>query len=181
MTATQIPTRMLVILGVALAALAAFLVARPMLLSSDGGSDAAPATSTPTAPLTPAKPAATSSTATAAPKLVLLPGLPLKLANKLHHSRVVVVSIYTGTDAGDRAAVGAARRGAKEAGTGFTALNVLDEKTARQVQPFLGTASTPVLLVVTRPGKVVSKFTGHVDKTVVAQAATDARFRGKRK
>jgi len=178
-TAT-LPTRMLVILGVALAALAAFLVARPMLLDS-GGSSSDGTSATPTAlPLTPAKPAKATSTA-AQPKVVLVPGLPLKLATKLQHSRVVVVSIYTGTDPGDRAAVAAARRGAKQAGSGFTALNVLDEKTARQVQPFLGTTSTPVVLVVRRPGKVVSKFAGHVDKTVVAQAATNAGARGKRK
>jgi len=48
------------------------------------------------------------------------------------------------------------------------------------VQPFLGTASTPVVLVVRRPGTVVSKFSGHVDQKVVAQAATNARARGKR-
>lgn len=170
---------MLFILGVALAALFAFLVARPMLLDRDGSSSqGATQTSTPV-PLTPAKPATASSTP-AKPKVVLLPGLPAKVANRLQHSRVVVVAVYTGTDAGDRAAVGAARRGAKEAGSGFTALNVLDEKTARQVQPFLGTTSTPVVLVVRRPGKVVSRFAGHVDKMVVAQAATNAGARGKR-
>ena len=180
MTAT-LPTRMLVILGVALAALAAFLVARPMLLDSGGSSsEGTSATPTPVLPLAPVKPAKATSTP-AQPKIVLLPGLPAKLANKLQHSRVVVAAVYTGTDPGDRAAVTAARRGAKEAGSGFTALNVLDEKTARQVQPFLGTTSTPVVLVVRRPGKVVSKFAGHVDKTVVAQAATNAGARGKRK
>jgi hypothetical protein len=171
---------MLVILGVALAALAAFLVARPMLLDSRGSSsEGTSATPTTAAPLTPAKPAKATPTP-AQPEVVLLPGLPAKVANRLQHSRVVVVAIYTGTDPGDRAAVGAARRGAKEAGVGFTALNVLDEKTARQVQPFLGTTSTPVELVVVRPGKVVSKFAGHVDKTIVAQAATNAVARGKR-
>jgi len=171
---------MLVILGVALAALAAFLVARPMLLDRDGSSsEGTSATSAPVVPVAPAKPVKSTSTP-AQPKIILLPGLPLKLANKLQHSRVVVVSVYTGTDPGDRAAVGAARRGAKQAGVGFTTLNVLDEKTARQVQPFLGTASTPVVLVVRRPGTVVSKFSGHVDQKVVAQAATNARARGKR-
>ena len=171
---------MLVILGVALAALAAFLVARPMLLDSRGSSsDGTSATTTSAAPLTPAKPAKATSTP-AQPKVVLLPGLPAKVANRLQHSRIVVVAVYAGTDPGDRAAVGAARRGAKEAGSGFTALNVRDEKTARQVQPFLGTTSTPVVLVVRRPGRVVSKFSGHVDQKVVAQAATNAGARGKR-
>jgi hypothetical protein len=85
------------------------------------------------------------------------------------------VSVYAGTDAGDRAAVAEARRGAREAGVSFAALNVLDEKVAREVQPFVGTASPPVLLVVKRPGKVVARFNGTVDETVVAQAATNAR------
>ncbi len=172
---------MLVILGVALAALAAFLVVRPTLLDS-GGSSSEGTSATPISalPLAPAKPAKATSTPTQ-PKVVLLPGLPAKVASRLQHSRVIVVAVYTGTDAGDRAAVAAARRGAKQAGSGFTSLNVLDEKTARQVQPFLGTTSTPVVLVVRRPGTVVSKFAGHVDKTVVAQAATNAGARGKRK
>ncbi len=172
MTATQIPTRMFLIIGVAVLALAALFVARPLLLedsSSDAGS--APAATTSTV-VTPAP--STSTAKPTQPKIVLLPGLPVRLANKLHQSRIVVVSVYAGTDAGDRAAVAAARRGAHAAGVGFAALNVLDEKIARQVQPYIGTASPPVLLVVKRPGKVVARFNGSVDETVVAQAATNA-------
>jgi hypothetical protein len=161
---------MLLLVGVAVLALAALFVARPMLLD-DSSSDAAPASITPAT--TPAKPATPAAKPTQ-PKIVLLPGLPTKLASKLRHSNVVVVSVYAGTDAGDRAVVAAARRGARTSGAGFTALNVLDEKTAVQVQPFIGTASPPVLLVVKRPGKVVARFSGSVDETVVAQAATNA-------
>jgi hypothetical protein len=141
----------------------------------DGDSSGAAPVATPTP--APATPAPTTSTP-AKPKVVLLPGLPTRLAARLQHSRVVVVSVYAGTDAGDRAAAAAARRGAKLSGAGFVALNVLDEKIARQVQPFIGTASPPVLLVVKRPGKVVSRFNGTVDKTVVAQAAKNAGARG---
>ena len=176
MTATQIPTRMLLLIGVAVAALAALFVARPMLLNDDSGSDASPAAVAP-APITPAKPSPSQATPTQ-PKVVLLPGLPSKLANKLKHSKVVVVSVYAGTDAGDRAAVAAARRGARASGAGFAALNVLSENVAREVQPFVGTASPPVLLVVRRPGKVIARFNGPVDETVVAQAATNAGARG---
>jgi hypothetical protein len=178
-TATQIPTRMLLIVGVAVLALAALFVARPILLE-DSGSEATPAPAT----TTPARttPAPSTSTAKASqPKVVLLPGLPTRIANKLHQSRVVVVSVYAGTDAGDRAAVAEARRGAREAGVSFAALNVLDEKVAREVQPFLGTASPPVLVVVKRPGKIVARFNGSVDQTVVAQAATNAGAKGSKK
>ena len=45
------------------------------------------------------------------------------------------------------------------------------------MQPFVGTASPPVLFVVRRPGKVVARFNGSVDETVVAQAATNAGAR----
>jgi hypothetical protein len=163
---------MLLIVGVAVLALAALFVARPILLEDSSPESAASATTTPAA-VTPTPSAPTAKPTQ--PKIVLLPGLPTRVANKLHQSRIVVVSVYAGTDAGDRAAVAAARSGAHKAGVSFAALNVLDEKIARQVQPFLGTASPPVLLVVKRPGKVVARFNGSVDETVVAQAATNAR------
>jgi hypothetical protein len=166
---------MLLLVGVAVLALAALFVARPLLLE-DSGSDAAPTTITPTT--SGANPTTPPTTKPATTKVVLLPGLPDKLAARLQHSNVVVVSVYAGTDAGDRSAVGEARRGAKASGAGFTSLNVLDEKIARQVQPFIGTASPPVVLVVKRPGKVVARFNGRVDETVVAQAATNAGARG---
>jgi hypothetical protein len=182
-TTTQIPTRMLVLLGLALTAAAAFLVLRPALLDS-GTSSNAPAT---TATGNQSGTSSTSSTsgssgsvtqggtkAKAAPKIVLLPGLPTKLEQRLRYSRVVVVSVYAGTSAADRALVAQAREGARDVGAGFVALNVLNEGTARQVQPFIGTASPPVMLVVRRPGKVVNRIDGTLDATVVAQAARNA-------
>jgi hypothetical protein len=165
---------MLVLVGVAVLALAALFVARPLLLE-DSSSDAAGTSIAPTTSAgTPVKPATQPAAKPAVTKVVLLPGLPDRVAGRLRHSNVVVVSVYAGTDAGDRSAVGEARRGAKTSGAGFTSLNVLDEKVARQVQPFIGTASPPVVLVVKRPGKVVVRFNGRVDETVVAQAATNA-------
>ena len=176
-SALPIPTRMLVIVGVAIAALAALFVARPLLLDDSGSSAASPAAVTPATTTAP-KPAAQAPAAKPTqPKIVLLPGLPTKLENRLRHSRVVVMSVYAGTDAGDRAAVSAARRGARSSGAAFVALNVLNESTARQVQPFIGTTSPPVMFVVKRPGKVVARFDGNVDETVVAQAATNAGAR----
>ena len=173
MTATQIPTRMLLIVGVAVLALAALFVARPMLLE-DSSSDAGSAPAATTSRRGDAGPVDVDREAHAAEDRAAARASRPRLANKLHQSRIVVVSVYAGTDAGDRAAVAAARRGAHAAGVGFAALNVLDEKVARQVQPYIGTASPPVLLVVKRPGKVVARFNGNVDETVVAQAATNA-------
>jgi hypothetical protein len=176
-TATQIPTRMLVLLGAAILVAAAFFVARPILLQSDDSSTATPSTTPSSASTATPTSNGTASTVTAkpvTPKVVLLPGLPTKVAGKLQHSKVIVVSAYAGTSAIDRRAVAAARRGAKDAGTGFVALNVLDRKTARQLQPFMGTDSAPVLLIVRRPGKIVNRFYGVVDDQVVAQAARNA-------
>jgi len=175
-TATQIPTRMFVLLGAAILVAAAFFVARPMLLESDDSSTPPATTASSTTP------SASSSTSgnTAKPavaKVVLLPGLPTKVASKLRQSKVVVVSAYAGTSAVDRRAVVAARAGAKDAGTAFVALNVLDRRTARELQPFMGTDSAPVLLIVRRPGKIVNTFHGVVDDRVVAQAARNAGAR----
>ena len=170
---------MLVLLGAAILVAAAFFVARPVLLESDDSSTPAPATTTPSSTPSTQSTASSTNTSTGAakpvrPKVVLLPGLPTRIANKLQHSKVLVVSVYAGTSAIDRRAVGAARRGAKEAGTGFASLNVLDAKTARELQPFMGTDSAPVLLIVRRPGKIVNRFYGVVDDQVVAQAARNA-------
>jgi hypothetical protein len=168
---------MIVLLGAAILVAAAFFVARPILLESDDSSTP-PATTTPSSTSTQGSTstgtASTASPKPVIPKVILLPGLPTRIAGKLQHSKVIVVSAYAGTSAIDRRAVAAARRGAKDAGTGFVALNVLDEKTARELQPFMGTDSAPVLLVVKRPGKIVNRFYGVVDDQVVAQAARNA-------
>ena len=176
MTASlPIPTRMLVLLGVALLAAAAFLVARPLLLS-DGDSTSSP---TPPVSATTPKPATSPTTPAtpAKPKVVLLAGLPRPIASKLRQDRVVVVSVYSGTSAGDRTAVALARTGAREAGAAFAKMNVLDETRARELQRFVGTVAAPTLLVVKRPGKVVTQIEGTVDPAVVAQAAHNAGAR----
>jgi hypothetical protein len=183
-TISQIPTRMLVLLGLALAGAAAFLVVRPAIVSDSGSSSNAPAATATGSQSGSSSTSSTSGSASGAtqggtkaaptPKIVLLPGLPVKLEQRLRYSRVVVVSVYAGTSAGDLAQVAEARQGAGDVGAGFVALNVLNEATARQVQPFIGTASPPVLLVVRRPGKVVSRIDGTLDAAVVAQAARNA-------
>jgi len=167
-TTIPFPTRYLAVMGVALAVAALFLVARPMLLG-EGGDTAATTTPTvtpkPVHPITPAQ-----------PKVVLLPGLPPKVANKLRHSRVVVVSLYQGSTAADRSAVAAAGAGARLVGAGFLPINVLNEASARSVQAFVGSTPTPTVVVVRRPGRIVSKLEGaaSTDTQLVAQAARNA-------
>ncbi len=152
-----------------IAAFAALMVVRAGVIG--GSSDTTPlATPSPVSPASPSKPSATP----AKPSVVLLPGLPAQIASKLRHSKVVVVSLYTSTGAGDRSAVAEARTGARQVGAGFTAINVLDEKQARAVAGFGGPADSPSVLVVRRPGKIVTQFPGVVDSKVVAQAARNA-------
>lgn len=172
--AIPIPNRLLVLLGVAALVLVGLLVARPLLMGSDDETAAPPAA--PAQP-TQAAPAAPTSTPAvpAKPKVVLLAGLPHPIASKLMHSRVTVVSVYSGTAAADHASLAQAKAGARAAGVSFVAINVLNEKAARQLQAFGGTMTTPTVLVVKRPGRIVAKFEAVVDDAVVQQAAHNAR------
>ncbi len=166
----RVPRAALIGIVVLIAAFAALMVVRAGVI---GGSstDSTPVAVPSQSPVTPSK----SAQATPGkPTVVLLAGLPAPIASKLHYSKVVVVSLYTGTAAGDRAAVVQARSGAHEVGAGFTAINVLDEKLARSVAGFGGPSDSPAVLVVRRPGKIVAQFTGAVDGKVVAQAARNA-------
>lgn len=153
-----------------IAAFAALMVVRAGVIGGSSDSTTPIATPSPSSPATPVKP----STTPAKPSVVLLPGLPAPIASKLRYSKVVVVSLYTSTGAGDRAAVTEARSGARNVGAGFTAINLLDEKQARAVAEFGGPVDSPSVLVVRRPGKIVTQFPGVVDSKVVAQAAHNA-------
>jgi hypothetical protein len=120
-------------------------------------------------------PAAVHGAVATTPKLVLLPGLPVSVSRALHHSKVVVVSVYTTGAAGDGAAVAEARKGAKAVHAGFVKVNVASEKLARGLGEFAGTSTAPpTVLVVKRPGNVVNRFDGFTDQQIVAQAAHDA-------
>jgi hypothetical protein len=164
------PTRYLAAMGVALLLAVFFLVARPVLLGESDGTTATtppPAVTTPQPTTRPAKPE---------PKVVLLPGLPAKVAGKLRYSKVVVVALYQGNAGSDRSAVAAATAGAKAVGAGFLPVNVLDEKSARAVQSFVGLTSTPAVVVVRRPGRIVATLEGAAssDQQLVSQAAHNA-------
>jgi hypothetical protein len=172
-TTIPFPTRYLAIMVVALAGAALFLVVRPMLVER-GGETVAPAP--PTATPKPTPPAAKPE-----PKVALLPGLPAKVAGKLRHSKVLVVALYQGAAPADRAAVTAAGKGARSVRAEFLPVNVLNEATARKVQAFVGTTTTPAVVVVRRPGRIVSRLEGAAssDEQLVAQAAHNAGARNR--
>jgi hypothetical protein len=169
---TTAPTRILVLVGVAVAALAAFvLVVRPMLLDDDEATS-----STPTAKAAQsAKPQAASKPAQRAkPQLRLAAGLPAPVAKQLRYSKVVVVTLFTPNAAADVRAIAQARAGAKSAKAGFVAINVSNERRARELTTFAGTSAAPAVLVVKRPGTIISHIEGATDSQIVAQAAQNA-------
>lgn len=170
MNTTTSPTRLLLVLGgVAAAGLALFMATRLGLAGGTAETSAAPtppaeSTPPPQPQPDPAKPA----------RIELLPGLPAPLARSLQSERVVVVSLYAAPAAGDSPAVREARRGALAAGAGFVALDVFTERRARSLDSFAGTADSPAVLVVRRPGKIVTRLGGVVESSLVAQAAQNA-------
>jgi hypothetical protein len=108
------------------------------------------------------------------PKIVLSSGLPAPVAHALRYSKVIVVSLYTAGAPGDGAAIAQARAGATSAHAGFAKINVLNERFATDLDTFAGDASSPTVLIVRRPGRIVNRFDGYADSVLVAQAAQNA-------
>jgi hypothetical protein len=170
----RIPRPALIGIVVLVAAFAALMLARSGVIggsSSESVPVATPAHTSTTPPRT-----ATQKPAVK-PKIVLLAGLPTSVAHALRYSKVVVVSLYAGPAKSDRSDVAAARIGARSAGAGFVAMNVISNRTATALIPFVGTASAPTMIVVRRPGKIVARFEGSIDSAIVAQAAHNAGAR----
>ncbi len=174
-TTNRIPRVGLIALVAVVAAFALLMVVRLGVFGGSSG-DVTPLTAQTangtTHVTTPAKPRVSPK-----PAVVLLPGLPKQIASKLRYSKVVVVTLYSGAANADRAFVGVARKGARSTGAGYVAINVTDDKNAEAVASFVGPASTPTLLVIRRPGKIVTRIPGAVDVDVVAQAAHNAGAR----
>lgn len=111
----------------------------------------------------------------AAPKLVLLPGLPAPVHRALETSREAVVVLYAPHIAGDADTVAAARQGARAVGVPFVALDVSREAIAVRTAAWRPGVADPAVLVVRRPGAVVTELDGWSDAAMVAQAAANAR------
>ena len=170
------PIRLLAIVGVLAAiGLGVLLFAHNRSASSSSG--ATPSINRPTTPTgTHVTPASKPVVKPVKPRIVLLPGLPLPVAHALRNSKVVVVVLFSHGATGDGTAVSEARAGAKAAHSGFTAINVVNEKTARALGTFAGeTTAPPAVLIVKRPGKIVNQFSGYADSEIIAQAALNAR------
>ena len=101
-------------------------------------------------------------------------GLPSVVTSAFSGRKVVVVALYAPDVPLDTMAVAEARAGAKAAGVGFVALNVLHEAQARPLTKLLGVLEDPAVLVFKRPGDVFLRLSGYADQQTVAQAARNA-------
>jgi hypothetical protein len=150
-------------------------VKKPLAKKTSPASTNAKATATP-------KPAATKKKAVAAPakpkeyRGIATNGLPMQIAVALRSEDVVVVALWGTGGKIDALSRDEARAGAKAAGAGFVALNVIDH--AREAEALtlqLGTLlRAPAVLVFTRPKSVANRLDGFRDRESVAQAALDA-------
>jgi hypothetical protein len=113
--------------------------------------------------------------ATPKPKLVLAPGRPAPLHRALEHSRTVVAVLYAPHVKRDIDVLAAGLQGAHDAHVGFAALDVSRRSVALALATWQPQAADPAVLIVRRPGRVVTELDGWSDRAMVAQAAADAR------
>lgn len=102
-------------------------------------------------------------------------GLPSVLSTALAGNRVVVVGLHDPDSALDQMALAEARAGARAAGAGFVAINVLAEAQSRPLLELLGALENPGILVYRRPDVLFARMSGFADSETVAQAAANAR------
>jgi len=121
---------------------------------------------------TPAKTAARPAVAPKAP-IVTANGLPLVLVAALQRHEVVVVALLDPQSRVDGISFFEALAGAAAAHAGFVPLNVLDARQAGPLMKLLGVLPDPAVLIYRRPGDLVARFDGFVDRDTVAQAVTN--------
>jgi thiol:disulfide interchange protein len=102
------------------------------------------------------------------------PGFQARLAAAFAQHRIVVVSLYAPSVELDGMATREAQAGAADSGAGFVPLDVLNESQSRPLTKQLGVLADPAVLIFRRPGELVTRFSGFVDKQTVAQAARNA-------
>ena len=168
MTASLPNTRLLVVLGALVAPVGVLLIARPLMREMT----ALPRQSRP--PPRPSPQPRRRPQPLPLPVCSFSPACPPPWRASPRYEKVVVVSLYAAKAPGDRKALTHARVGAKQVGAGFVALNLYDERKANSMVKFLGTTDSPAVLVVRRPGTVVTRIEGFVDAEIVSQAAQNA-------
>jgi hypothetical protein len=102
-------------------------------------------------------------------------GVPVAIVRQLAKHRVVVVSVYADDAHVDTLARDEARAGARDARTGFAAVDVGDRRLAKALADGPKELNAPDVLVFERGSGVVQRFHGFADRTLVAQLAASAR------
>lgn len=101
-------------------------------------------------------------------------GLPLTIDRALRTHKIVVVSLFDPESSTDAISYAEARAGAADARVGFVGVSLLDNPVAAALTSSLpsgGLLPAPGVLVYRRPGTLVQRIDGFVDRDVVAQAA----------
>ncbi len=106
------------------------------------------------------------------------PQLPAPLRVALERHPLVVVGTYDPEVREDQLALAEARAGAAEGHAGFVAVDLLDDHVAGLLTGKLPSGEllpTPGILIYARPGKIVYRFDGYLDRAAIAQAVQDKR------
>jgi hypothetical protein len=139
---------------------------------------AAPAPARPAAKakVAPATPNAPPARAAAKPKpaVKLAKGTPRTIAGQLAAHEVVIVLLYDPHARVDDYSLAETQLGAKDAGAGFLAVDVMDQHQASPFTTAYGVLQDPTVLFFKRPGKLALKLVGYADHDTIAQAAKNA-------
>ncbi len=127
------------------------------------------------APFVPARMVVHQAPAAAKKKAAAATAMSATLRHQLRLHRVVVAVLFASGVPDESGLVKAAKLGARAAHAGFVVFDVRGEKTAELVaQKYPGT-SDPAVLILRRPGSVITALPGVQESQTVTQAVVDAR------
>lgn len=143
-----------------------------------------PAAAAPAHPAAKPKPAAAATAAPKAspakpvvkpkPAVKLAKGTPTTIAGQLATHEVVIVLLYDPNARVDDYSLAETQLGAKDAGAGFLAVDVMNQRQASPFTTAYGVLQDPTVLFFKRPGKLALKLVGYADHDTIAQAAKNA-------
>ena len=106
------------------------------------------------------------------------PLYPAPVRNALERYPLVVVAFYNANAPVGGLTIAEARAGAAAAHVGFVSVNLLDDSVAGPLTALLPSGEllpNPGFLIYGRPGKIVYRSDGYLNRTSVAQAVQDAK------
>lgn len=106
------------------------------------------------------------------------PLLPGKIRAALVRHPLVVVATFDPQVKVDWLTVTEARAGASSGGAGFVPVSLLDDSVAGRLTALLPSGQllpSPGILVYKRPGRVVFRYDGYLDRAAIAQAVAQAK------